>query len=113
MPLGEEARAREFYADILGFEEVAKPKELVQRGGAWFRSGIVHLHLGVDPQFHPAIKAHPALRCSNYAALVERLRENGVKIIEDAHHMDGAPHCYIADPFGNRIELIAEDGLAG
>lgn len=110
MPPGGEADARHFYVAVLAFEELPKPPELAERGGAWFRCGDVQLHLGVENEFRAATKAHPALRCSNYAVMLERLRSKGIKIIQDPHRVNGAPHCYIADPFGNRIELIAENG---
>jgi catechol 2,3-dioxygenase-like lactoylglutathione lyase family enzyme len=106
MPAGSEATARAFYTGVLGLEELPKPPELAGRGGAWFRSGTVTLHLGVDPNFRPATKAHPAFRCAQFAALVERLREHDVEIVADATAFEGSEHCYIADPFGNRIELI-------
>jgi catechol 2,3-dioxygenase-like lactoylglutathione lyase family enzyme len=106
MPKGEEDRARAFYADILGLEELPKPAQLAARGGAWFRSGDVNLHLGVDPDFRPAKKGHPALRCTDYDALLTHLRERGIEITPDDLPFDGKPHCYINDPFGNRIELL-------
>lgn len=109
MPPGGEARAREFYAEILGFHEIPKPPDLAQRGGAWFRSGEVQLHLGVDSDFRPAKKAHAALRCTDYATLIARLKADGVTVAADANLADGSEHCYIGDPFGNRIELIAEN----
>jgi catechol 2,3-dioxygenase-like lactoylglutathione lyase family enzyme len=106
MPRGQESAARSFYAELLGFEEVPKPHELAKRGGAWFRSGSVALHLGVDDTFVPAKKAHPALRCATYDALLQRLVSRGVQVVDDAIPFEGKRHCYVADPFGNRIELI-------
>ena len=106
MPRGQEARARAFYADILGMTEVQKPSELAARGGAWFQSGGVFLHLGVDPDFKPATKAHPALRCVDYDALVTELAVRGISIVSECRLTEGRSHCYIDDPFGNRIELI-------
>ncbi len=107
MPSGEEDRARAFFVQALGFEEIPKPDELAKRGGAWFRSGAVSIHYGVDPAFVPAKKAHPALRCVNYEVLTVHLRGLGVRITPDSMPLDGKAHCYIEDPFGNRIELIA------
>lgn len=107
MPAGEEERARDFFCRVLGMEEIPKPPELAKRGGAWFRSGAVSLHLGVDPKFQAATKAHPAFRCDAYEALLERLRGHGLAIVPDENPFEGKDHCYIADPFGNRIELIA------
>jgi catechol 2,3-dioxygenase-like lactoylglutathione lyase family enzyme len=89
-------------------EEVPKPAELLTRGGVWFRSGTVVVHLGVDRDFRPAGKAHPAFRCSDYDALLKRLKESGVPVEADQHLVNGREHCYVADPFGNRIELIRE-----
>ena len=60
MPAGEEEKARAFYVDMLGFTEIPKPPELAKRGGAWFQSQNVQLHLGVEADFKPARKAHPA-----------------------------------------------------
>ena len=109
MPTGEEERARGFYAGLLGMTEVAKPSELAKRGGCWFTSGAVQIHLGVEVDFRAARKAHPALRCADYDRLVARIRDAGGEIKED----DGIPgvrRCHIFDPFGNRIELINDAG---
>ncbi len=107
MPPGREDDARAFFVGALEFIEIPKPPELAQRGGAWFTSGAVTLHVGVDPTFVPAKKAHPALRCSEYERVITRLRERGVVVTPDPLPFDGHDHCYIDDPFGNRIELIA------
>jgi len=106
MPAGAEDRARAFYVDVLGFEEIPKPDELAKRGGAWFRCGSAAIHLGVDAAFVAAKKAHPALRSANYLPLLERLARHGVSITPDDLPFDGKAHAYIDDPFGNRIELI-------
>ena len=107
MPAGQEDRARTFYVEALGLEEIPKPEELAKRGGAWFRGGPLNLHLGVDPVFAPAKKAHPALRSADYDRLLQHLSESGVTVTPDPLLFDGKPHCYIEDPFGNRIEIIA------
>jgi catechol 2,3-dioxygenase-like lactoylglutathione lyase family enzyme len=106
MPAGAEEAARRFYVGVLGFEEIPKPAELAPRGGAWFRSGSTNVHLGVDPDFVPARKAHPALRCSQYDTLLERLADHDIPVVPDSLPFEGRRHCYIADPFGNRIEII-------
>ena len=106
MPDGAEDAARRFYHGLLGMVEVPKPPDLVKRGGCWFESGGVQLHLGVEREFRPARKAHPALRCQDYDALTERLRAAGVHINHDAG-IPGVRRCHVHDPFGNRIEFIA------
>lgn len=105
MPAGEEARARAFYAGLLGMKEVAKPAQLAKRGGCWFECGAAQIHLGVEVEFRPAKKAHPALRCVDYDGLVERLRAAGVEVRDD-DSIPGVRRCHVFDPFGNRIELI-------
>jgi catechol 2,3-dioxygenase-like lactoylglutathione lyase family enzyme len=107
MPAGEEDRVRAFYAGLLGMAEIPKPPELAKRGGCWFESRSVQIHLGVEADFRPARKAHPAMRCHGYEALISRLRAAGVEVAED-NNIPGVRRCHIADPFGNRIELIAE-----
>jgi catechol 2,3-dioxygenase-like lactoylglutathione lyase family enzyme len=105
MPTGEEDRARAFYRDLLGMVELAKPAELAKRGGCWFGSDGVQLHLGVEADFRPAKKAHPALRCEDYEALTARLRAAGVEVRDDSS-IPGITRSHVSDPFGNRIELI-------
>ena len=104
-PAGCEAEARRFYSEILGMQELVKPPLLAKRGGVWFASGQVHIHIGIEEPFHPARKAHPALRCRDYDELLRRLRSAGVEVKE----VDDIPEvrrAHVHDPFGNRIELI-------
>lgn len=106
MPTGEEQSARRFYSAVLGMTEIPKPEELARRGGCWFESGSVQLHLGVEADFRAAKKAHPALRCRDYDSLIAQLRAAGIDVKDD-HSIPGVRRCHISDPFGNRIELIA------
>jgi catechol 2,3-dioxygenase-like lactoylglutathione lyase family enzyme len=105
MPRGEEDRAKAFYSGILGIPEIAKPPELARRGGAWFESELLKIHLGVEEDFRPARKAHPALLVEDLRALVALLRERGIKVDED-DALQGFFRVYVSDPFGNRIELM-------
>jgi catechol 2,3-dioxygenase-like lactoylglutathione lyase family enzyme len=105
MPAGQEEIAREFYARTLGIPEVPKPPELAKRGGAWFEDGAVKLHLGVEADFRPARKAHPALIVHDLAALIARLRGKGHEIVP-ADGVAGYTRVHVSDPFGNRIELM-------
>jgi len=107
MPRGGEPRARTFYGALLGLTEVEKPAALADRGGCWFIGPRrLHLHLGVEEDFRPARKAHPAFVAADLAALRDRLVAAGVEIDEDGVDI-GVERCYAADPFGNRIELVA------
>jgi catechol 2,3-dioxygenase-like lactoylglutathione lyase family enzyme len=106
MPRGEEARADMFYVGVLGFEVLEKPPVLAARGGRWYGAGDVQVHLGVDADFRPAKKAHPALVIDDLDRLVERLGDHGISVVWD-ENLPGVKRCYADDPFGNRIELIA------
>jgi catechol 2,3-dioxygenase-like lactoylglutathione lyase family enzyme len=108
MPPGGEGDARAFYAGLLGIPEVPKPPELAKRGGVWFEAGALKIHLGVEADFRPARKAHPALLVGDLRALVDRLRAAGVDVRDDP--LDGHYRVYVADPFGNRIELLEPNG---
>ncbi|MGD0380760.1 MAG: VOC family protein [Acidimicrobiales bacterium] len=105
MPRGREAQARAFYQDILGLGERPKPPVLAARGGCWFSNDRVTLHLGVDEDFRPARKAHPALVVEDLDALCASLDVAGHEVRFD-DEVPGIRRCYVDDPFGNRIELI-------
>ncbi len=107
MPRGGEEQARRFYGETLGIPERPKPAALAAHGGVWFESGAVKIHLGVDQEFRPARKAHPALVVRNLPALLNRLRASGVDVGE--HALGDRDRVNITDPFGNRLELIAAD----
>ncbi|HEY3808828.1 MAG TPA: hypothetical protein VGL50_02730 [Steroidobacteraceae bacterium] len=104
MPAGGEDRARAFYRDVLGVPEKPKPN-VAGRGGCWFENELVKIHLGIDPSFRAATKAHPGLVVTGMDAILERSRQLGLQT------MDGAPfahyrRAFVIDPFGNRIELM-------
>ena len=109
MPSGQEAAARDFYEGLLGIPEVPKPPHLARRGGAWFERGALKIHLGVEADFRPARKAHPALLVTDLEALVVRLKQHNVHVIDD-DPLEGYLRVYVADPFGNRIELMEPVG---
>ena len=109
MPEGREAEARAFYEGLLGLAEVEKPAVLAGRGGAWFEAGTVRVHLGVETPFAPALKAHPAFEVPDLDAVRARLEGAGVRCTAD-ERLPGFRRFYAADPFGNRIELLAADG---
>ena len=105
MPRGREDDARAFYRDVLGMRERPKPENLARRGGVWFSSGDAEVHLGVEDDFRPAKKAHPALLVADLAAVLDRCRKAGCAIAVD-EPLPGYDRAYVADPFGNRIELL-------
>ena len=78
---------------------------LAARGGCWFSNDRVTLHLGVDDDFRPARKAHPALVVRRPRRPVCGRSISGARVRFD-HDLPGVRRCYVDDPFGNRLELI-------
>ena len=105
MPPGMEQTARDFYQGLLGIPEVPKPANLAKRGGAWFERGPVKIHLGVEAEFRAARKAHAALLVVDLDDLIARLKKHGIAVVDD-EPLEGYLRVYVADPFGNRIELM-------
>ncbi|HTA98894.1 MAG TPA: VOC family protein [Bradyrhizobium sp.] len=105
MPAGRESDARQFYQGILGIPEASKPEALAARGGCWFEDGELKIHLGVEKDFVPARKAHPAFIVDDLAGLEFKLKASGYPVAHDAP-LDGYDRIFVNDPFGNRIELM-------
>ena len=105
MPAGGEAEAIAFYEGLLGIPEVPKPPHLAVRGGCWFERGDLKVHLGVDADFRPAVKAHPAFIVDDIDSLVAAITAAGYEVVDD-EPLEGYARCYTSDPFGNRIELM-------
>jgi catechol 2,3-dioxygenase-like lactoylglutathione lyase family enzyme len=108
-PLGCEAEARRFYGELLGLAEIDKPASLASRGGAWFAlGGGGQLHVGIADEFAPARKAHPAFRVDSGGldVLARRLHAGGAPVTWD-EELAGVRRFFTADPWGNRLELLA------
>ncbi len=108
-PAGCEAAARKFYGEILGMEEIEKPEPLRSRGGCWFQCGALQLHIGVEKEFRPAKKAHPAFALADIEKLKSELRLRNYLIVEDENLSDHR-RFYTEDPWGNRLEFIERAG---
>lgn len=104
-PPGCEAAAREFYGAILGMKELAKPAVLRARGGCWFECGAHQLHVGVEQDFRPARKAHPAFAVVRLNELREMLVARGIRVADDDNLPD-TRRFYADDPWGNRLEFV-------
>ena len=102
---GCEAAAREFYGDLLGLREIEKPHTLRTRGGCWFECGTQQLHIGVEPDFRPAKKAHPSFVAGNLDELRQALHARGIKVT-DGTSIPGSRRFFAADPWGNRLEFL-------
>ena len=104
-PPGGEAAARAFYGEVLGLPEVPKPEVMRVRGGMWFQAGPIQLHLGVEPDMRPSVKAHPALVVTQLDAWIARIEGAGFRW-QGNDEIAGVRRGHTWDPFGNRIELM-------
>jgi catechol 2,3-dioxygenase-like lactoylglutathione lyase family enzyme len=104
-PEGCEAAAREFYGSILGMEEIEKPPILRARGGCWFQCGRQQLHIGVERDFRPAKKAHPAFVVADLDGLRGALAAQGIAVADD-RELPATRRFYAEDPWGNRLEFV-------
>jgi catechol 2,3-dioxygenase-like lactoylglutathione lyase family enzyme len=109
IPRGGEQEAEAFFVGLLGMTRLPKPEALAGRGGCWFAAGDIQIHVGIEDDFRPARKAHPALAVTDLDVVVARLRDAGVEVRE-GETIGGRVQRFLDDPFGNRIELV-EVGL--
>ena len=110
IPSGGEAEARRFYGQLLGLEEIVKPEGLSESAGVWFRAGGQELHLGSDDGHEATRRPHPGFRVESVTALEElahRVEAAGVETQWD-ERIEGRRRFYVRDPFGNRVELLAD-----
>jgi catechol 2,3-dioxygenase-like lactoylglutathione lyase family enzyme len=107
IPAGSEELCRGFYCGVLGWPELEKPPLLAARGGLWLKAGEDELHLGVEADFRPARKAHPAFAVTDLDAVVDRLRAAGAAVEFD-EAIPSLRRFYTVDPVGNRIEFMQD-----
>jgi catechol 2,3-dioxygenase-like lactoylglutathione lyase family enzyme len=105
IPVASEERARAFYSDILGFTEISKPPQMAERKSIWFIAGDVNLHLGLEPDFAPAKRAHPAFVVDGLDAILAACDHAGFAHKPDTS-FNGFRRVHVFDPFGNRLELM-------
>jgi predicted enzyme related to lactoylglutathione lyase len=95
---------RSFYGTVLGMTELEKPERLRARGGAWFRSGSLEIHVGIEEGFRPARKAHPGIAVDDLDALADRVAGSGAPVAWD-DSIPGVRRFHTSDPVGNRLEF--------
>lgn len=108
VPAGSESACRAFYVELLGCPELTKPPLLAARGGIWVRAGAQELHCGVEAEFRPARKAHPAFGVHALDNLAQRLEAAGHPVTWDETNPT-ARRFFAHDPFGNRLEFVASN----
>jgi catechol 2,3-dioxygenase-like lactoylglutathione lyase family enzyme len=110
IPVASEDRARAFYSGILGFTEVAKPPQMAERKSIWFVAGAVNLHLGIEPDFTPAKRAHPAFVVEGLDKILAACDRAAIYSKPDTS-FNGFRRVHVFDPFGNRLELMERTKL--
>lgn len=111
IPAGSEEQCRAFYVRLVGLCELDKPPQLAERGGIWVQAGAQQLHCGVEKNFQPARKAHPAFLVRDLDALAQRLEAEGhAAMWDDAN--TAVRRFFTYDPFGNRLEFVAARSAA-
>lgn len=105
-PAGSEEALRAFYVGVLDLAEKPKPPALAPRGGCWFTGYGIELHLGVEPDFRPARKAHPGLLWPDLDGLAERLSAAGYPVQWGNDELPGMRRFHTVDVHGNRLEFL-------
>ena len=126
------AKAREFYSDTLGFQEIARPA--FNFPGIWYSlGGDLQLHIILNDQLvRPAVEReriearypHFALWIWNHDPVLE---EQGPHLIDTAERIEtlglvcrdvfsgptGLRQVFVKDPDGNMVEFIGPSKKAG
>ncbi|MFJ1458818.1 glyoxalase [Nocardia sp. N2S4-5] len=113
-PAGSEPRQPAFYTGVLGWPVLPKPPVLAARGGCWFRvPGIGgpdgEIHIGIENDFRPAQKAHPAF-VVDIDATAAALTAAGYPVHwADPAEIPGRRRFHTHDGVGNRLEFLAPE----
>lgn len=97
-------RSRRFYRDLLGLREVAKPRTFDFKV-LWFQIGDTQLHLLLKDRADTISPRHFALRVTDCAAARTYCQARGIAV-QETTTIPGADRFFVADPDGNRIEVI-------
>jgi glyoxylase I family protein len=98
------ARSRRFYGELLGLKEIPRPHTF-DFVVVWYDLGNQHLHLLLKDRADTISPRHFALRVTDVAAARTYFQSHGVPV-QETTLIPGADRFFIADPDGNRIEVI-------
>jgi len=98
------ARSRQFWGDILGLRAINKPRTF-DFVALWFDLGDHHIHLLLKDRPDVISPRHFALRVANARQARSFFQTHGIAI-QESTLIPGADRFFIADPDGNRIEII-------
>jgi glyoxylase I family protein len=101
-------RSRGFYEGVLGLETTERPDLGIP--GVWYRTGGSEIHLiehadaAGGPDKASPLANHCALSIADYDETVSELADRGVELVAS---IPASGQCWIVDPDGHLIELIA------
>src|SRR5947209_8920193 len=98
------ARSRRFYRDLLGLPEIHKPRTF-DFSVLWFDLGNQHLHLLLRDRPDTLSPRHFALRVADARQARDHFHHHGITTHETTP-IPGADRFFLADPDGNRLEVI-------
>ena len=107
-------RARQFYGEVLGLREIARPP--FDFPGAWYQLGDRQLHLLAHPGTRTlrgttaidSREGHYGIRVRSYRRTLEHLEARGISYRGKPRNLTPWPQIYVTDPDGNVIEFNAE-----
>jgi catechol 2,3-dioxygenase-like lactoylglutathione lyase family enzyme len=115
------AKAREFYSDVLGFQEIDRPA--FNFPGIWYSlGGDLQLHIILnDALVRPALERekiearypHFALWTEDCDATAARIAKRGLVSRDVISGPTGLRQVFVKDPDGNMIEFIGPSSRAG
>jgi glyoxylase I family protein len=116
-------RTREFYVDVLGFDEISRPTDFVFHG-AYFRLGDAEIHIVREKtpnrlrdnapnweidELQTGLVHHVAIMVDSFQPYLDALRARGMDRVGGFRVRDDfVEQVYIADPDGNIIELLQQ-----
>jgi predicted enzyme related to lactoylglutathione lyase len=83
---------------------------MAERKSLWFVAGAVNLHLGIELDFTPSKRAHPAFVVDGLDEILAACDRAGITTKPDTS-FNNFRRVHVFDPFGNRLELM-ERGVA-
>jgi glyoxylase I family protein len=97
-------KARQFYGELLGLQEIAPPKEF-DFVALWYDLGGQYLHLLLKPEPDTVSSRHFCLLVDDVAAARARYLAVGLKV-EETVRIAAADRFFLRDPDGNRVEIL-------
>ncbi len=104
-PLNSETEVRHFFCDILECKEVNKPESMAHFDSLWFDIGTSIMHVGLDENFFPEKRGHPAFNVKSLDKLIQQFKRFHVEYELD-DKMPGAKRLYTYYFFGHRMEFL-------